>query len=110
MPQVDDQYSVEEFAANAADEAFGDRVGPRCLHRRPDDPHVDGGEHRVERAGELGVAISDEEPEATPGIENRAEVAGLLGQPRAGRVGGDTEQVYPAGGVFDDEKAYSGAG
>jgi hypothetical protein len=28
MSLVDDQYSVEEFAADAADEAFGGRVGP----------------------------------------------------------------------------------
>ena len=29
---VDDQGAVEEFAADAADEAFGDRVGPRRAH------------------------------------------------------------------------------
>jgi hypothetical protein len=28
VPRVDDQGAVEEFAADAADEAFGDRVGP----------------------------------------------------------------------------------
>ena len=28
---VDDQEAVEEFAADRADEAFGDRVGPWCL-------------------------------------------------------------------------------
>jgi hypothetical protein len=33
-PLVDDQGAAEEFAADGADEAFGDRVGPRCLHRR----------------------------------------------------------------------------
>ena len=30
---VDDQDAVEEFTANAADETFSDRVGPRGLHR-----------------------------------------------------------------------------
>ena len=29
---VDDQDVVEYFAADGADEAFGDRVGPRCPH------------------------------------------------------------------------------
>jgi hypothetical protein len=29
MPLVGDEDSVEEFAADAADETFGDRVGPR---------------------------------------------------------------------------------
>ena len=28
MPLVDGQGAVEEFAANAADEAFGDGIGP----------------------------------------------------------------------------------
>ena len=59
---VDDQDAVEEFATNRADEAFGDRVGPRRPHRRLDDPDVDGGEDGVERGAELGVAVSDEEP------------------------------------------------
>ena len=62
VPLVDDQGAVEEFAADAADEAFGDRVGPRRPHRRLDDPDVDGGEDGVERGAELGVAVSDEEP------------------------------------------------
>ena len=30
---VDDEDAVEEFAADGADEAFGDGVGPRCPHR-----------------------------------------------------------------------------
>jgi hypothetical protein len=29
VPLVDDQCAVEEFAADGADEAFGDGVGPR---------------------------------------------------------------------------------
>jgi hypothetical protein len=39
MLRAGDQYSVEEFAADATDETFGDRVpGPRL-----DDPQVHGG-------------------------------------------------------------------
>jgi hypothetical protein len=30
---VNDQHAVEEFAADGADEAFGNRVGPRCPYR-----------------------------------------------------------------------------
>src|SRR2546423_10098285 len=76
MPVDDDQDAVEEYAADVADEALGDRVGPRCAHRRPDDPDVDGGEDRVEGGGELGVAVADEEPEAPPGVVDvHAEVA-----------------------------------
>jgi hypothetical protein len=65
---IDDQDAVEEFAAEAADEAFGDRVGPRCPDRRSDDPDVDGGKHRVEGGGEPGVAVPDEESEAPTGV------------------------------------------
>ena len=32
------------------------------------------------------------------------EVAGLLGQPGSGGVGGDAEDVHTADGVFDDEE------
>ena len=63
---IDDQDSVEEFAADGADEALGDRVRPRCPHRRLDDAGVEGGEDGVEGGGELGVAVADEEPEARP--------------------------------------------
>jgi hypothetical protein len=41
MPLVDDQDAVEQFAAEAADEAFGDRVGPRRPDRCLDDADVD---------------------------------------------------------------------
>jgi len=64
---VDDQYAVEEFAANCPDDAFGDRVRLRCSRRRLDDLDVDGGKVGVEGAGELGVAVADEEPEPAVG-------------------------------------------
>ena len=85
---VDDEDAVEEFSADAADEALGYRVGPRRPHGRPDDADVDGGEDGVERGGELGVPISDDEPEAAAGVvEVHEQVAGLLGEPGAGRGG-----------------------
>ena len=68
MPLVDDEDAVEELAADASDEAFGDRVGPRCPHRCLDDADVDSGEHGVEGGGELGVAVPDEEPEPLSGV------------------------------------------
>jgi len=102
---VDAQEAVEEFAADWPDEALGDRSCPWCPNRRLDDPDVDGGEDRVEGGGELGVAVADEEPETTPGVvEIHGEVAGLLGQPGTGGMGGDTQDVYPPGGVLDDEE------
>jgi hypothetical protein len=56
---VDDQEAVEEFAADRPDEALGDRIRPRCPHRRLDDPDVDGGEDGVEGGGEPAVAVSN---------------------------------------------------
>ena len=84
MALVDDQDAVEEFATDRADEAFGDRVGARCLHRRPDDADIAGGEHRVERGGELGVAVAEEELDAAPDVvEVHEKVPGLLGSAQA---------------------------
>jgi hypothetical protein len=40
---VDDEDAVEEFAADGADEAFGDRVGPRCSDRCPEDADIGSG-------------------------------------------------------------------
>jgi hypothetical protein len=106
VPRVDDQGAVEEFAADAAaDEAFGDRVGPRRPYRWLDDADVGSGEDGVERGGELGVAVSDEVPEATAGgVEVHEQVAGLLGQPGTGGMRGDAEDVHSPGGVLNDEE------
>jgi hypothetical protein len=102
---VEDQEAVEEFTADCPDKALGDRIRPWCPNRRLDDPDVDGGEDRVEGGGELGVAVADEEPEAAVGVvEVHEQVAGELGEPGAGRVGGDAEDVHPAAGVLDDEQ------
>jgi hypothetical protein len=55
--------------------------------------------------GELGVAVSDQEPEATGGVvEVHEQVADLLDQPGAGGVGGDAEDVHSPGGVLDSEE------
>ena len=65
---VDDQGAVEEFVADAADEAFGYCVGPRCPYWCLDSADATRVEHRVERGGELGVAIADKEPDAAHGV------------------------------------------
>jgi hypothetical protein len=102
---VDDQDAVEEFATNRADEAFGDRVDARCLHRRFDDLDVVGGEDGVEGGVELGVAVADKEPESSTGVlEVHEQVAGLLGEPGCRGVRGGAEDVHAAGGVLDDEE------
>src|SRR5215210_3403630 len=98
VPQVNDEDPVEEFASDAADEAFGDRVGSWCPHRCLDDADVERGEHGVEGCGELGVTVPDEEPEAAAGVlEVHEQVASLLSEPGSGGVGGDAEDGYAAG-------------
>src|SRR3954471_17840363 len=79
---VDDQGAIEEFASGAADEAFGNRDGPRCLHRCLDDADVGGGEDRVARGGELGGAVPKEVIDAAAGV-----VEEELGPRRSGSAG-----------------------
>jgi hypothetical protein len=50
VPLVNDQETVREFAADGADEALRDRIGPRRSHRRLE--YVDSGS--VEGGSELG--------------------------------------------------------
>ena len=58
-----DQEVVEAFAAQGADEAFGDGVHFRCSDWGADDADVGAGEHGVEGGGELAVPVADQEPE-----------------------------------------------
>ena len=93
----DDQEVVEAFSAQGADEAFRDRVRPRCPDRGADDPHVSTDEDGVERGGELAVPVADQEPEPVGAFaEVHEQVAGLLGDPGAGGVGGDPGEVHVA--------------
>ena len=72
---------------------------------------IDGGVDGVERGGELGVAIADEESEASAGVvEVHEQVAGLLGDPGAGGVRGDPGDVDAAAAVLDGHEPVGGAG
>ena len=97
-----DQEVVEAFPAQGADEAFRDRVRAGCPDRRADDPDVGAGEDGVERGGELAVPVADQEPEPVGAIaEIHEQVAGLLGDPGSGGVGGDPGDVHAAAAVLD---------
>ena len=37
-------------------------------------------------------------------VEVHEQIAGELGEPGSGRMGGDAQDVHAAGGVFDDEE------
>ena len=63
------------------------------------------GEDCIERAGVLGIPVSDQELQAvSPVAEVHERVSGLLDRPRGGRVGGDSGQVDAATVVLDDEQ------
>lgn len=53
----------------------------------------------------LGVAVADQNPKTLSGVvEVHEQVAGQLGQPSAGGMRGDTEDVHAAGRMLDDEE------
>jgi hypothetical protein len=59
----------------------------------------------IERAGELGVAVPDEEAEgADPVSEVHEQVTGLLRGPAAARVGGHAQDVHAPGHDLHDEQ------
>jgi hypothetical protein len=93
-----DQDVVEAFSAQGADEPFRDRIRPRCPGRGPDDADVGAGEDGVERRRVLAVPVADQESVLVgSAAEFHQEVAGLLGDPGSGGVGGDPGAVHPAG-------------
>ena len=70
-----DEQMVEAVLSHRAPPALGDGVGPRGAHRDLDSFDAEGGEHRVEAGGELGVAVSYAEPEVPAGLfELRTDV------------------------------------
>jgi len=105
MAGAGDQEVVEAFPSQGADEAFRDRIRPGCPNRGADDPDIGAGEHSVERGSELAVTVTDQEPEPVGSIvEVREQVAGLLGDPGPGGVGGDPGDVHAEAAVLDNHE------
>jgi DNA-binding GntR family transcriptional regulator len=61
MSPAGDEDAVGALAPRAGDPALADRVRSRRPDRRGDDPHAGRDEDRVERAGVLGIPVSDQE-------------------------------------------------
>jgi hypothetical protein len=88
------QQLVKTLSADGTDPPFGDRVGVGRLHRCDDDPGAGRAPHSIERPGELGVPVADQELERGGLIaKDSADVAGLLGNPQAGGMVGDAGKV-----------------
>jgi len=80
--------------AQRADEPLCNRVHSRCPDRGTEDADVGAGDHGVEGGGELAVPVADQEPGLLGAIaEVPQQVAGLLGDPGAGGMSGDSAEV-----------------
>jgi hypothetical protein len=91
---AEDEHSVGALAAYGAHPAFGMGVRAGCLRWGADDLHAGGGEDCVERGGELRVSVADQESEPVGVfVECHQQISGLLGDPCAGGVGGDADDV-----------------
>ena len=102
MSVVPDEGAVAQFAAHGPDPSFCVGVRDRRVRRGADDNGAVAAEHVIEGAGELAGAVADQEPDRPVGSHH--EVAGGLGGPLAGRVGGDAGEVHAAGVEFDEEQ------
>jgi hypothetical protein len=99
-----DQEMVQAFPAQGTDPALGNGVGVRGLDRRTDDLRTNRAPDVIEGPDELAVAVADQEPEAGLLIKRAKEIPGLLGDPHAGGVGGDTSEVDSSAVQLDEEQ------
>ena len=108
MPLIPEQGPVQELTAAAADPAFHDRVHSWRLNSGPDDSDASGLEDLVERGGEAGVPVMQNE--LHPGarvLQVHQEVPGLLDHPRLDGVLGGAEDPDPAGAVLDHASTWT---
>jgi hypothetical protein len=102
---VEDQYSVEQLAADGADPSFGDRVSSRGPHRCAQDADAFTGEHGIEDVGELGIPVADQELESCHALaEVHQQISRLLSHPGSARVRSDSKKMHAAGSVLHEEQ------
>ena len=105
MMTAENERPVEALFPDGPYPPLRDRVRAGRSHRCLDHLDTFGDEHLVEAGGELGVAVSDQEPERPSVLgEISREVAGNLGDKRAGRMIADTEDVDYAALELDHEQ------
>jgi hypothetical protein len=97
------QGEVQQLVPDCSDEPLGEGVGLWSADRRQDHPGILSSEHLVERACELGVAVTDQEPDVIQSAFDR-EVARLLGDPQAIRVRGHPDDPDPPCPDLDQEQ------
>jgi hypothetical protein len=95
---------VQALPAHGTDPALGDGIGVRRLNRCEDDLCTDRAPDVIEGPGELAVTVAEQEPDGGSLLIKRdGQVAGLLGDPGAGGVGGYIRQVDSSGVQLDEE-------
>ena len=102
---VPDDGSVEELLTDGAGPALSERVGHRSPDRGPEDLEALGAKDLVEGIGELAAPV----PHQRPGVGEligvaEEQVAGGLGGPGPGGVGGHPGEEDLAGGHVDEEQ------
>ena len=104
---AEDQHLVEALSSNGADPTLRERVCPGCPDGRLHDAEALGTEDLVERPGELGVPVPDEELVLIEASGDR-QIPGLLGNP--GRVGSarGADDVNTPRGELDEEQDVEG--
>jgi hypothetical protein len=100
-----DQQPVQAFDPHRPDPALGVGVGVGRLHRRQQHLSAFRTEDIVEAAGEPRIPVAERKSSCLSSLRDYNEqVAGLLDDPGAIRVGRHAGQVDPPGIQFDEEQ------
>ena len=90
VTSIADQQPIQALGPDGPNPSFRIGVGPRRPDGGSDDAGVLGLEDPVEAGHELCVAVTDQELDLLVVVgQGGGQVAGLLGDPAADRVGGD---------------------
>jgi hypothetical protein len=104
---ADDQEPVETLATHGTDPALGVRARLRHPHRGLDHLDAFAAEDRIKLPGELAVAVADQDPRKRSAVvvELHKQIARLLSDPAAVRVGRDPGEMDPTRRELDEEQA-----
>jgi len=106
---ADDEQPVQALPADCPHPAFRVGVRARRPERRAHDAHALRAEHTIERGGELGVAIAEEQLRFdAPLLQLPDDVPGLLRHPGGGRLRGAARDEDAARVHFDEEEDVEG--
>jgi hypothetical protein len=111
MAPTPDQHPVQTLLPDRLYPALGDRVGIRRLDRGRNDLGAVGGEDVVEGAGELGIAVTEQESTrrvVLGTVHLHRERSYALGHPRSVRMVGDASNPNLPSVQFDEEQDVEG--